>query len=124
MSSILIVDDEPVVRALLRAALEPTGSRILAAGDGSEAVELAWRERPDLVLLDVALPRLNGMDACRAMKTNPSPPRVLLVTGSPDEVDVEGCGADGVIGKPLPMPELFSIVMDQLAACANPNSED
>ena len=102
------------MRALLRAALEPAGSHIVAAGDGSEAVELAWRERPDLVLLDVALPGLNGMDACRAMKTNPDAPRVLLVTGNPDAVDAEDCGADGVIAKPLPMQDLCAIVESEL----------
>ena len=80
-TSILIVDDEPVVRALLRAALEPTGSRLVEAADGSEALEVAWREHPDVVLLDVGLPKLSGIDVCRALKTNPSPPRVLLITG-------------------------------------------
>jgi DNA-binding response OmpR family regulator len=103
------------VRALLRAALEPAGSRIVAAGDGSEAVDLAWRERPDLVLLDVALPKLSGIDACRAMKTNPDPPRVLLVTGNPEAIDPADCGADGVIPKPLPMHQLFEIVTAELA---------
>ena len=70
-ATILIVDDEPVVRALLKAALEPTGSRLVEAADGGEAVDTAWRERPDLVLLDVGLPTLNGLDVCRAIKTNP-----------------------------------------------------
>ena len=50
--SILVVDDEPVVRELLKAALAPTGSRLVEACDGSEAIEVAWREHPDLVLLD------------------------------------------------------------------------
>ena len=99
--SILVVDDEPVVRALLRVALEPTGSRLVEAADGSEALEAAWRERPDVVLLDVGLPKLSGIDVCRALKTNPEPPRVLLMTGNASSEGVDACGADGVIEKPF-----------------------
>ncbi|HYM15508.1 MAG TPA: response regulator [Dehalococcoidia bacterium] len=99
--TVLIVDDEPVVRALLRAALEPTGSRLIEAADGCEAVTAAWRDRPDLVLLDVGLPKLNGFDACRAIKTKPAPPRVLLITGNADLPELETCGADGLLEKPF-----------------------
>jgi CheY-like chemotaxis protein len=100
-TSILVVDDEPVVRALLRAALEPTGSRLVEAADGCEAIEVAWREQPDLVLLDVGLPKLSGLDVCRALKTNPSAPRVLLITGDSGAEGIEDCGADGVVAKPF-----------------------
>jgi CheY-like chemotaxis protein len=99
--SILVVDDEPVVRALLTAALEPTGSRLVEAVDGSEALEMAWRERPDVVLLDVGLPKLSGFDVCRALKTSPSPPHVILITGDALAEDIDQCGADGVIAKPF-----------------------
>ena len=99
--SILVVDDEPVVRALLTAALEPTGSRLVEAVDGSEALEVAWRERPDLVLLDVGLPKLSGVDVCRALKTSPSPPHVILITGDAQADGIETSGADSVIAKPF-----------------------
>lgn len=89
------------MRALLTAALEPTGSRLVEAVDGSEALETAWRERPDLVLLDVGLPKLNGFDVCRALKTSPSPPHIILITGDAFAEDVNHCGADGVIAKPF-----------------------
>ena len=58
------------------------GRRTMCASvDGSEALEVAWRERPDLVLLDVGLPKLSGVDVCRALKTSPSPQHVILITG-------------------------------------------
>lgn len=113
-SCILVVDDEPVVRALLRAALEPAGSRIVEALDGSEALEAAWRERPELVLLDVGLPKLSGLDVCRALKTNPEPPRVLLITGNPDLAAIDTCGADGIVTKPFRPDELLTLVQREL----------
>ncbi len=117
-ASILVVDDEPVVRALLKAALAPAGSRVVEAADGSEALDVAWREQPDLVLLDVGLPKLNGLDVCRALKTNPAAPRVLLITGNADLPGLEDCGADGVVTKPFRPLELLDVVQRQLAGSA------
>ena len=99
--TILIVDDEPVVRALLRAALDAAGSRLLEAADGHEALDLAWQERPDLVVLDVGLPMLSGIDVCRVLKTHLPPPRVLLITGNGYANGVDRCGADAVFAKPF-----------------------
>jgi DNA-binding response OmpR family regulator len=99
--TILIVDDEPVVRALLRAALEPAGSRVIEAVDGEGALEAAWRERPDVIVLDVGLPGLSGVDVCRAVKTHPVPPRVMLITGNRYGPGIEECGADGIVEKPF-----------------------
>ena len=114
-TSILVVDDEPVVRALLRAALAPAGSRVVEAVDGSEALEVAWREQPDVVLLDVGLPKLSGLDVCRALKTNPAAPRVLLITGNAEIERIDDCGADGVVTKPFHPAELLELVQRQLA---------
>ena len=102
------------MRALLLAALEPAGSRVVEAVDGSEALEVAWRERPDLVLLDVGLPKLSGIDVCRALKTNPEPPRVLLVTGNAEVPGMDACGADGVVAKPFRPVELLELVRGEL----------
>lgn len=116
--SILIVDDEPVVRALLCVALEPAGARIIEAADGSEALESAWRERPDVVVLDVGLPKLSGIDVCRALKTNPSPPHVILITGDALLDEIDACGADGVVAKPFRPGEVLASVQAALAAAA------
>ena len=117
-ASILVVDDEPVVRALLRAALAPAGSRVVEAADGSEALDVAWREQPDVVLLDVGLPKLNGLDVCRALKTNPAAPRVLLITGNVDLERLADCGADGIVAKPFRPAELLELVRQHLASAA------
>lgn len=116
--SILVVDDEPVVRALLTAALEPTGSRLVEAVDGSEALDVAWREHPDVVLLDVGLPKLSGIDVCRALKTSPTPPHVILITGDAQADGIEASGADGVIAKPFLPAELVDQVERAFAADA------
>jgi len=102
------------VRALLKVALGPAGSRLIEAADGSEAVEAAWRERPDVVLLDVGLPKLNGIDVCRALKTNPQPPRVLLITGNTSEPELDACGADGIVAKPFSPAALLETVRREL----------
>jgi two-component system OmpR family response regulator len=113
-ATILIVDDEPVVRELLRAALEPAGSRLLESADGTEALDIAWRERPDLVVLDVGLPMLSGIDVCRALKTHLPPPRVLLITGNGYVEGIDACGADGVIGKPFDPALVLETVLRML----------
>ena len=113
--TILIVDDEPVVRALLKAALEPAGSRLLESADGTEALEIAWTERPDLVLLDVGLPLLSGIDVCRALKTHLPPPRVMLITGNRYIDGIDDCGADDVIVKPFDPVALLDDVRRVLA---------
>ena len=113
-TTVLIVDDDPVVRALLRFALEPSGARLVMARDGSEAIEVAAAEHPDIVLLDVGLPRLNGLDVCRALKTHPAPPHVVLMTGDAYGIDAADCGADAVIGKPFAPAEVLDHVLTAL----------
>ena len=108
--TILIVDDEPVVRALLVAALEPIGARIVEAADGSEALEVAWLEEPDIAVVDVGLPKLSGVDVCRALQTNPNPPAVILITGNVYAEELEGCGAEDVFAKPFQPLDLLAAV--------------
>ena len=115
-ATILIVDDEPVVRALLRAALEPMGSRVIDAVDGEAALEVAWNERPELIILDVGLPGLSGIDVCRALKTHLPPPRVILITGNRYAPGVEDCGADAIIDKPFDPHALREDARRMLAA--------
>ena len=66
--TVLFVDDEESVRLLLQAIFEVRPYRLLECDDGTEALALVWRERPDVVLLDVVLPRLDGYEVCRALK--------------------------------------------------------
>ncbi len=85
--------------------------RLAEAADGSEALETAWRDQPDLVLLDVGLPHLSGVNVCRALKTNPHAPRVILMTGNATEIDTASCGADGVVAKPFRPDALLRLVL-------------
>jgi len=101
MQTILLVDDEPVMRQLFRAALSLSDVRLIEAADGAQALELAWEQRPELVVLDVGLPMLNGMDVCRGLKTHLPPPRVLLITGNRETDGIDECGADAILAKPF-----------------------
>ena len=89
--------------------------RLAEAADGSDALDVAWREQPDVVLLDVGLPRLSGIDVCRALKTNPDAPRVILMTGNAQDVDAWSCGADAIIAKPFLPAEITALVHEPFA---------
>ena len=78
---ILVVDDEPAIRKLLRANLEKSGFDALAAGDGAEALKLVERESPDLMVLDIIMPRMDGIETCRRLREW-SPPPTPSPTGS------------------------------------------
>ena len=113
--TILIVDDSPTDRALLRAALQPKGFRLLSANDGDEGLATARREHPDLVLLDVILPRQNGFQVCRQLKAEAGTRdiKVVLVTSKTQPSDrFWGLkqGADEYLTKPFTPEELLLAV--------------
>jgi len=98
--AVLIVDDQPPFRLAASAVVEATaGFRVLAmAGSGEEAVHLARRLRPDLVLMDLQLPGIDGWEATRLLTSLPSPPRVVVLSGG-DVTDVpEQVLASGALG--------------------------
>ena len=99
MATILVVDDEPAIRALIRAALAK--HTVLEAADGLAALEVARARLPQLVLLDVALPALSGLEVCRRLKADPATARttILLLTGLAQSNGA--AGADGCIAKPF-----------------------
>lgn len=119
MPTILVVDDEPTIRLLVRAALEGTGYRLIEASDGLSALQVALSERPDVVLLDIALPRLSGLEVCRRLKEDPATASapVLLITGLVQEAErqaAEEVGAQAFIAKPFSPAALVSQVEDAL----------
>ena len=119
MATILLVDDEPTIRVLVRAALEGTGYRLLEAADGVSALQLARRERPDLVLLDIALPRLSGLEVCRRLKEDPATAAmpIFLLTGFVQKAErraAEEAGAQGFIAKPFSPAALVARIEDTL----------
>jgi len=110
-TSILVVDDEPVVRALLRAALAPAGSRVVEAVDGSEALEVAWREQPDVVLLDMRMPRMDGWRFAQALRESGLQVPVVVMTAAADARRwAAEIGAVGLVEKPFAMSELIGAV--------------
>jgi DNA-binding response OmpR family regulator len=107
---ILIVDDEPDILEPLRYALERDGFAVRTATDGEKALELARRERFDVVVLDVMLPTLSGLDVCRELRHESDVP-IIMLTARDDEIDrVLGLelGADDYVTKPFSTAELLS----------------
>src|SRR5262245_58882286 len=113
MAKILIVDDEPTLVSTIGYNLRREGHDVLTAGDGVRALELARREGADLIILDLMLPKMDGLDVCRAIRQAPqlalrSVP-ILMLTARVDEIDkVVGLeiGADDYVTKPFSMREL------------------
>lgn len=106
--TILVVEDEPTLRETLVEALEADGFRVTAAGDGRAALERFRADHPDLVLLDLMLPEISGIDVCRLIRAESSVPIVML-TARGSEVDkVVGLelGADDYVTKPFSLREL------------------
>ena len=126
MKTVLVVDDEPIVREVVVSYLERDGYRTLEAGDGERARELIEREAPDLVVLDVMLPRIDGLSLCRWIRERSDRP-VILLTARGEEADrVVGLelGADDYVTKPFSPRELSARVRTVLrrAAPAPPTS--
>jgi DNA-binding response OmpR family regulator len=112
MSTILLVEDEPTLSETLRYNLEREGYGVLVAADGVHGLELARREQPDLLILDIMLPRLDGFSVCRILRQESDIP-ILMLTARQDEVDrIAGLelGADDYVAKPFSLGELLARV--------------
>ncbi len=108
-ASILVVDDEPHVRRLVKANLESSGYKVLTAADGQEAIEAVEQETPDLVILDLMLPKLDGYAVCRRIREFSTVP-IIMLTARSAEVDlIHGfdVGADDYLTKPFAVNELL-----------------
>ena len=115
MLKILIVDDEKDLVDLISYNLEKEGFSILKAYDGEAAVEITKAQKPDLLILDLMLPRKNGIDVCKAIRANPSTSNlpIIMLTAKADESDkILGLeiGADDYITKPFSVKELTARV--------------
>src|SRR5437763_16145164 len=106
---ILIVDDERLVRWSLRQKCEEWGYQVVEAAAGDPGLRLAQHESPDLVLLDVRMPDLNGIQVLEQLKKSPEPPAVIMITADPQLDDVKNAlklGDYDFIGKQLDFEEL------------------
>lgn len=106
MKKLLIADDEAGIRSLVRMTLDDGGFEILEASTGREALELARKHHPDLVLLDVMMPDTSGIEVCRGLKDDPdtSTITIIMLTAKAQESDFEegeAAGADDYFTKPF-----------------------
>jgi DNA-binding response OmpR family regulator len=121
-STILLVDDEDAVQKLLAYPLERDGFRVVQARDGEEALARFAEERVDLVVLDLMLPKLDGLEVCKRLRSSSSVP-IIMLTARDDELDkVLGLelGADDYITKPFSIREFRSRVRALLRRAAIP----
>lgn len=115
---ILIVDDEPDVLKVLSLRLQKTGYEVTGARDGQEALDAAHRVKPDLIILDIYLPKIDGDDVTRILKSEEAfknTPMILIsaTTRSASERAME-CGADGCLNKPFEPEELMDMIAKNL----------
>ena len=120
MAKILIAEDEPDIRELVTFMLKFAGYEVVAASNGEDAVRTASRERPDLVLMDVRMPRMTGYDACRMMKANPDLRNVPVVflSAKGQESEIQSgleAGAEEYLLKPFSPADLTNRVRGILA---------
>jgi DNA-binding response OmpR family regulator len=110
--TVLVVDDEPTIADVVARYLERDGYRPIVARDGAEALEVAERERPDLVVLDVMLPRLDGLQVMALLRQRRSVPVILLTArgDEPDRIAGLKLGADDYVAKPFSPAELVARV--------------
>jgi DNA-binding response OmpR family regulator len=106
--TILVVDDEPVLRETLAEALDADGFRVVTAADGREALSRFREHQPDLVVLDLMLPELSGIEVCRIIRAESGVPIVMLTAKSSELDKVVGLelGADDYVTKPFSLREL------------------
>jgi two-component system response regulator RegX3 len=118
--SVLVVEDEPSLAESIKYSLERECCRVVIASDGELAMELSREEQPSLVLLDLMLPKLSGLDVCRLLRHESTVP-IMIITAKDGEADkVAGLelGADDYMTKPFSMRELVSRVRAQLRRAA------
>ncbi|MGI5836169.1 MAG: response regulator transcription factor [Chloroflexota bacterium] len=115
MAKILVIDDELKLTNSLRAALEEEGYDVLIASDGEAGLKCAREASPDLIILDVMMPKINGLDVCRILRQE-SNVRILMLTAKDDVIDkVLGLelGADDYLTKPFSLRELMARIKAQ-----------
>jgi two-component system, OmpR family, KDP operon response regulator KdpE len=123
-ASILIVDDEPQIRRVLRATLSSQGYAVAEARSGDEALDQIRGERPDLVLLDVNMPGHSGLEICREIRDSSDIPIIMLTVRNSerDKVQALDAGADDYVVKPFSSEELMARIRAALRRTAPPES--
>ena len=104
MAKVLIVDDEPNIREVVGLYLRRDGHDVVSAADGEEALEVFRESEPDLVVLDLMLPKISGLEVCRRMRADRRVPLIMLTARGEEEERIVGLslGADDYVVKPFP----------------------
>jgi two-component system chemotaxis response regulator CheY len=115
MATILTVDDSPSIRQMIKVVLAPAGHTVIEAGDGAQGLEKAKASRPDLIITDLNMPVMNGIELIKALRALPAMtglPIVFLTTESNDAIkqQAKAAGATGWITKPFKPEQLLSVV--------------
>ena len=107
---ILVVDDEKLILKFLRANLETRGFEVITAEDGETGLRLVGEVSPDLVILDIMMPKMNGIEACQRIREQSDVPIIMLSARgtSEDKIDLLNLGADDYITKPFILKELLA----------------
>ncbi len=116
LKRILVVDDERQITRMLKTSLQSSGYSVVVANDGLEAFTLFERERPDLIITDLAMPEMNGLELTEAVRRVATTPIIVLSVRDGDKMKITALdeGADDYLTKPFSMPELLARVRAQL----------
>jgi CheY-like chemotaxis protein len=119
--TVLVVDDDPVIQRLLRINFEMEGYQVLLAGDGPAGLNQVRSARPDVVVIDVMMPGMDGLDLTAAIKSDPAISHlpVLLLSAKAQDADIragEASGADAYVTKPFEPLELLGRVAELVTA--------
>ena len=122
-TTILVVDDEPQIRRVLRATLSSNGYEVIEAPSGQEAIDMVVTERPELILLDVNMPGMSGLEACNKIRMSFDGPIIMVTVHNAerDKIAALDVGADDYIVKPFAMGELLARIR---AALRRSNPEE
>lgn len=117
----MLVEDDEDIRLMMRLLLEQRGYGIVEAGDGAEAVEMAWRECPDIILLDLTLPVMDGLTAARRIREDPQMRGTVIVAvtahAEPQyRENALAAGVDAFVTKPIDIAWLAELLEDLLVA--------
>ncbi|TAN04609.1 MAG: response regulator [Rhizobiaceae bacterium] len=122
-ASVLIADDDPNILRALSFLMQREGHIVRTAADGREALDAIEQEKPDLVLLDLMMPRANGYEVCRALRSNPghADVRIIMLTAKGRDADEQAglaLGADAYITKPFAIGDVTACVAQVLSLAA------
>jgi two-component system KDP operon response regulator KdpE len=125
-AKILLVDDEPQITRVLRTALSTQGYALRVAANGVQALEAAHQWKPDLVITDLAMPEMDGVELCRELRSVSQVPIIVLSVRNQDRMKIEAldAGADDYVTKPFSIQELQARVRAQLRRTATASAEE